>query len=173
MKTGSKEEFWKNFLCRGFTNSPIDIHKSNLESSHLFGITSLNSYSIQNQEFYLKTEKDANWSKHGCIFLKKNEILILKTLNEWFLAQDFQRYLLRKVFDFKIKGISMKTTKHKKWNTEQYRRKRIHKVNFWTIRVNKVVGMEANLYYFLMTYENQIKDKIIIATNQRCLDQVN
>ena len=44
----------------------------------------------------------------------KNEILILRTLNELFLTQNFQRYLLRKASDFELKGINMKTTKHKK-----------------------------------------------------------
>ena len=32
---------------------------------------------------------------------------------------DFQMDLLRKVFCFKIKGINLKTTKHKKQNTKQ------------------------------------------------------
>ena len=43
--SGNKDEFLKNeeILCRGFTNSPIDIHKSCLESSHLFGNTSFDS----------------------------------------------------------------------------------------------------------------------------------
>ena len=31
-----------------------------------------------------------------------------------FLTQNFQRYLLRKAYEFKIKGINVKTTKHKK-----------------------------------------------------------
>ena len=44
----------------------------------------------------------------------KNEILILKILNELFLKQNFQRDLLRKVFYFKIKEINLKTTKYKK-----------------------------------------------------------
>ena len=75
--------------------------------------------------------------KNGCIlFKKKNEILILRTLNELFLTQNFQRYLLRKTFDLKIKGINTKTTKHKKLNTEQNIGKRIHKVKFLTIRAN-------------------------------------
>ena len=45
----------------------------------------------------------------------KNEIFILRTLNEFFLKKiDFQRDLLRKVFYFKIKEINLKTTKYKK-----------------------------------------------------------
>ena len=53
--------------------------------------------------------------KNGCIlFFLKNEILILKTLNELLLTQNFQRHILRKTFDLKIKGINMRTTKHKK-----------------------------------------------------------
>ena len=57
MKTGGKEEFWKIFLCKGSTNSPIDIHKSRVELSHLFETTSLDSHSIQNQNFYWKLRK--------------------------------------------------------------------------------------------------------------------
>ena len=41
----------------------------------------------------------------------KNEILILKILNELFLKQNFQRDLLRKVFYFKIKEINLKNNK--------------------------------------------------------------
>ena len=42
-KGGSKERIFKKdfFSCGGFTNSPIDIHKSNLELSHLCETTSL------------------------------------------------------------------------------------------------------------------------------------
>ena len=69
-------------------------------------------------------------------YFKKTKILILRTLNELFLTQIFQRYLLRKAFDLKIKGINTKTTKHKKLNTEQNKGKRIHKVKFLTIRAN-------------------------------------
>ena len=53
------------------------------------------------------------------------------------------------------------------------KREQNHKVEFLTTETIEVVGMEANLHYFPMASENQIKDKIIIATNQRCLDQVN
>ena len=40
--------------------------------------------------------------------------------------------LLRKLFYFKIKEINLKQSKHKKQNTEQNRRKQIHKVKFLT-----------------------------------------
>ena len=43
-------------------------------------------------------------------YKKIYEILILRTLNEFFKI-DFQRDLLRKVFCFKIKEIDLKTTK--------------------------------------------------------------
>ena len=57
MKTGGKEEFWKIFLCKGSTNSPIDIHKSSIELSHLFGTTSLDLCLTQNQNFHWKLRK--------------------------------------------------------------------------------------------------------------------
>ena len=46
--------FEKMILCGGFINSPIDIYKSSLELSHLFGTTSLDSYFTQNHSFYWK-----------------------------------------------------------------------------------------------------------------------
>ena len=61
-------------ICGGFTNSPIDVYKSSLESSHLFGTTSLDSCLCSKPNFLLKTEKDANRTKYGCIlffFLNK------------------------------------------------------------------------------------------------------
>ena len=48
-----------------------------------------------------------------------------------------------------------------------------HKVKFLTTDKIEVVGMEANLHYFSMAFENQSRDKIIIATDQRYLDQIN
>ena len=47
-------------------------------------------------------------------YVKKMRFLILKTLNELLLTQNFQRHILRKTFDLKIKEINMKTKKHKK-----------------------------------------------------------
>ena len=65
--------------------------------------------------FFIENWVGCETEKNGCIvFKKKNEILIVRTLNELFLTQNFQRYLLRKAFDLKIKGINMITTKHKK-----------------------------------------------------------
>ena len=58
-------------------------------------------------------------------------------------------------------------------NTKQNKREQNHKVEFLITEKIKVVGMEANLHYFSMASENQIKDKIIIATDQRYLDQIN
>ena len=73
-KVVGKISFEKIFLCRGFTNSPIDIHKFSLELSHLFGTTNFDSCFVQNQTFCWKTEKDANRSRYGCIlFFKKRD----------------------------------------------------------------------------------------------------
>ena len=49
--------FENMILCRGFTNSPIDIPKSSLELSHLFGTTSFGSCLTQNHNFYWKLRK--------------------------------------------------------------------------------------------------------------------
>ena len=88
------------FLCRGFTNSLIDMHKSNLELSHLFGTTSFDSYSIQNQNLYWKMRK-MQTNQDIIAYYLKNEILILRTLNELFLKRYiFKRIFLRKVFLF-------------------------------------------------------------------------
>ena len=51
-RVAAKMGFEKIILCRGFTNSPIDIHKSSLELSRLFGTTSLDSCLTQNRGFY-------------------------------------------------------------------------------------------------------------------------
>ena len=58
-------------------------------------------------------------------------------------------------------------------NTKQNKREQNHKVEFLITEKIKVVGMEANLHYFPIAFGNQSKDKIIIATDQRYLDQVN
>ena len=44
-------------LCKGSTNSPIDIHKSSLELFHLFGTTSLDPCLTQNHNFFWKLRK--------------------------------------------------------------------------------------------------------------------
>ena len=56
--------------------------------------------------------------------------------------------LLKKVFCFKIKEVHLKTTKHKKHNTKQNKRKRNHKVKILTTEQTKMVRIEANLHYF-------------------------
>ena len=56
-KGDSKISFEKIFLCRGFTNSPIDIHEFSLELFHLFGTTSFDSCFVQNQNFHWKPKR--------------------------------------------------------------------------------------------------------------------
>ena len=58
-------------------------------------------------------------------------------------------------------------------NTKQNKREQNHKVEFLTTEKIEVVRMKANLHYFPTAFENQSKDKIIIATDQRYLDQIN
>ena len=147
--------FEKMILCRGFTNSPIDIHESSLELSHLSETTSLDSCLTQNHNFYWKLRKMRTDQNMVAYSLRKWDFFILRTLNEFFKI-DFQRDLLRKLFYFEIKEINLKTTKHKKQNTKQNKRKQNHKVNFLTTKQTKVVRMEVNLHYFLRTSKSQI-----------------
>ena len=67
----------------------------------------------------------------------------------------------------------MTTIKRMNQNTKQNKREQNHKVEFLTTEKFEVVRMEANLYYFPMAFENQGRDKIIIATDQRYLDQIS
>ena len=91
-KVATKMSFEKMILCRGFTNSPSDIHKFSLKLSHLFETTSLDSC-------LRKIKTDVNRSKHGCMLLKKWDLDSKDS--KWVFEIDFQRELLRKVFYFK------------------------------------------------------------------------
>ena len=82
-------------LCRGSTNSPIDIHKSSIELSHLFGTTSLDLCLTRNHNFYWKWRKMqtnqnmvAYYLKRKCDFNSKH--------SKWIFKIDFQRDLMRK-----------------------------------------------------------------------------
>ena len=57
------------------------------------------------------------------------------------------------IFFFKMKEINLKTTKHKKQNTKQNKRKQNHKLKFLTTKQTKVGRVEANLHYFSKTSE--------------------
>ena len=61
---------------------------------------------------------------------------------------DFQRDLLRKVFYFEVKEINLKTTKHKKQNTKQNKRKRNHKVKFFTVKQTNMVKVGPIIIIF-------------------------
>ena len=122
MKTGSKEELWKMILCRGSTNSLIDIHKSSLELSHLFGTTSLDSCLTQNHNFYWKLRKMRTDQNMVAYYLRKWDFDSKDS--KWIFKIDFQRDLLRNIFYFKMKEINLKTTKHKKQNTKTKKQKK-------------------------------------------------
>ena len=114
----TKINFENIFLCRGFTNSPINIHESSLELSHLFGTIRLNSYSTQNQNFYWKLKK-----------MQTNQNMVAYYLRKWdFGSKDskwiFMRNILRKAFYFTMKEINLKTTKHEKQTTKWNKRKK-------------------------------------------------
>ena len=122
MKTGSKEELWKMILCRGSTNSPIDIHKSSLELSHLFGTTSLDSCLTQNHNFYWKLRKMRTDQNMVAFYLRKWDFDSKDS--KWIFKIDFQRDLLRNIFYFKLKEINLKTKKKKKKNIKTKKQKK-------------------------------------------------
>ena len=126
-------------LCRSFTNSPIDLHKSSIELSHLFGTTNLDLCLSQNRSFYWKLRKMRTDQNMVTYYLRKWDFNSKNS--KWVFEIDFQRDILRKVFYFKIKKINLKTTKHKKQNTKQNKRKQNHKVKFLTTKQTKVVRM--------------------------------
>ena len=75
------------FLCMGFTNSLIHMHKSSLELSHLFGTTSFDSYSIQNQNLYWKLRK-----------MQTNQDIIAYYLKKWdFDSKDSKWIVFKKI----------------------------------------------------------------------------
>ena len=83
----------KDFLCRGFTNSPIDIHKSSLELYHLFETTSLVSHLTQNHSFYWKLRKMQIDQNMVSYYLRKWDFDSKDS--KWiFFKIDFQRALL-------------------------------------------------------------------------------
>ena len=99
--------FEKIFLCRGFTNSPIDIHEPSLELSHLFGTTSLDSCLIQNYSFYWKLRK--MWTDQDMVAYYLRKWDFDSKDSKWiFFKIDFQMDLLRKIFYFKIKYFSQR-----------------------------------------------------------------
>ena len=111
-KGGSKDEFWKNILCRGFTNSPIDIHKSSLELSHLFETTSLDSCLTQNCSFYWKLRKIRTNQNMVAYYLKRKWDFDSKD-SKWIFKIDFRMdFFEKKYFILKIKEINLKTTKY-------------------------------------------------------------
>ena len=95
-KLAARKSFEKMILCRGSTNSPIDIHKSSLELSHLFRATSLDSCLTQNHNFY--------WKLRNMQTNQDTEILILRALNQ-FLRCILTRNILRKGFFLKGKTL--------------------------------------------------------------------
>ena len=68
-----KKKKLKRFSYVGVSPIPqINIHEFSLELSHLFGTTSFDSCFCSKPKFLLKTEKDANRTRYGCIlFLNK------------------------------------------------------------------------------------------------------
>ena len=83
-KVASKMSFRKIFLCKGLTNSLIDVRKSSLELSHLFGTTSFDSCLCSKPEFLLKTEKDAKPNKIWLHIIIKKRNFDPEDSNEFF-----------------------------------------------------------------------------------------
>ena len=108
--------------------------------------------SYSKPKFSLEAEKDANRSKHGCIllllllFFKKKEILILKTLNEFFKCT-LRRNILRKGFFLKQENDDFQKTifKHQ---TQAAKGKLNHKIEIQTIMSIKVVRIGSTFIGF-------------------------
>ena len=71
--------FEKIFLYRGFTNSPIDIHEFSSELSHYLGPQALIRVLFKTVILFERCEPIKTWLH----IILKNEILILRTLNEF------------------------------------------------------------------------------------------
>ena len=111
-KLAARKSFEKMILYRVSTNSPIDIYKSSLELSHLFGTTSLDLCLTQNHNFYWKLRKMQTDQDMVAYYLRKWDFDSKDS--KWVFEMHFNEEHLRKVFYSKIKGINLKTTKHKK-----------------------------------------------------------
>ena len=134
MKTNSKEEFWKFCLCRGSINSVIDIHKSSLEFSHLFGTTSLDSYLTQNHNFYWKLKKmQTDQDMVACYLRKWN---FDSKDSKWIFKMHFNEEHFKKRFLFKRKEIIRKQ-QYTRIKQRQPRRRQIFKVKFLTTNQNQ------------------------------------
>ena len=155
--------FEKMILCKGFTNSLIDIHKSSLKSSNLFGTTSLDSCLTQNCSFYWKLRK--MWTDQNMVpyYLKRKWDFDSKD-SKWIFKIDFRMdFFEKKYFILRIKEINLKTTKHKKQNTKQNKRKQNHKVKFLTTKQTKVVRMEPK--FSIISPLNQALHSCCFSTN--------
>ena len=118
----TKINFENIFLCRGFTNSPINIHESSLELSHLFGTIRLNSYSTQNQNFYWKLKKMQTNQNMVAYYLRKWDFGSKDS--KWIFKMDFYEEHLEKSILFYNEEINLKTTKHEKQTTKWNKRKK-------------------------------------------------
>ena len=151
-KGGSKDEFWKFFLCRGFTNSTIDIHKSSPELSHLFGITSLDSYSIQNRKFYWKLRKMQSDHNMVACYLRKWDFDYKDS--KWTFEMHFNEEHFEKMFLLKRKEIIYKR-QYSRIKHRQSKRKQNHKVKFFSNQQKLIkVRVEANFHDFPMASKN-------------------
>ena len=150
-KCGSKDEFWKIFLCRGSTNSPIDIHKSSLELSHLFGTTSLDLCLTQNHNFYWKLRN-----------IQTNQDMVAYYLRNWdfdskgsksVFEMHFNKEHSEKRFLFKRKDIICQR-QYTRIKQRQPRGRQNFKVKFLTTNETNMVRVKANLHEFSMASKN-------------------
>ena len=84
----------------------------------------------------MKTERDANLLRYGCILFKKKWDFNSKD-SKWIFKIDFNEKRFEKVFYFKIKEINLKKQQNERnKNTKQNERKQIHKIKFFDNRAN-------------------------------------
>ena len=89
-KMATKIIFEKIFLCRGFTNSPIDIHEFSPESSHYLGPQALIRVFVQNQNFCWKSRRmQTEQDMVAYYFLKKEKKDFDPEDSKWVFEIDF------------------------------------------------------------------------------------
>ena len=127
-KLAARKSFERMILCRGYTNSLIDIHKSSLESSHLFETISFDSYFIQNQNFHIENQE-------RCEPIKKWLHIILRKWDfnskdsKWVFEMHFNEEHFEKRFLLKRKEIIRKW-QYAEIKHRQPKRRQNHKVIF-------------------------------------------
>ena len=150
-KLAARKSFEKMILCRGSTNSPIDIHKSSLELSHLFRATSLDFCLTQNHNFYWKLRN-----------MQTDQDMVAYYLRNWdfdskgsksVFEMHFNKEHSEKRFLFKRKDIICQR-QYTRIKQRQPRGRQNFKVKFLTTSQTNMVRVGANFHEFPMASKN-------------------